>query len=91
MIGLAFKFFKLSVRCPLFSYSTKIFGVIFWAVVTNEEVNLAVTEGDVVTTPPGTNQMQLPTNGLSEAEAGNDPGNYNMEETKYVPDTQISL
>lgn len=58
--------------------------------MTNEEVNLAVTEGDVVTTPPGTNQTQLPTNGLSEAEAGNDPGNYNMEETKYVPDTQIS-
>lgn len=52
--------------------------------MTNEEVNLAMTEGDVVTTPPGTNQTQLPTNGLSEAEAGNDPGNYNMEETKYV-------
>uniref|UniRef100_A0A3P8VEL4 Cilia and flagella associated protein 410 n=1 Tax=Cynoglossus semilaevis TaxID=244447 RepID=A0A3P8VEL4_CYNSE len=54
------------------------------AVVTNEEVNLAVTEGDVVTTPPGTNQTQLPTNGLSEAEAGNDPGNYNMEETNKI-------
>lgn len=51
-------------------------------VVTEDEVTLALTEGEVVTTPPGSLQKQTSTNGLPDAETENDPLNYNMEETK---------
>lgn len=51
-------------------------------VVTEDEIALALTEGEVVTTPPGSLQKQISTNGLPDAETENDPLNYNMEETK---------
>lgn len=51
-------------------------------VVTEDEVALALTDGDEVTTPPFTEQNQLSSNGLPDAETENDPLNYNMEETK---------
>lgn len=54
------------------------------AVVTEDEVALAFMEGEEVTTPPGSVQNQLSTNGLPDAETENDPLNYNMEETKWV-------
>lgn len=50
--------------------------------MTEEEIALAMMEGDVVTTPPHSVRNQLSTNGLPEAETENDPLNYNMEETK---------
>lgn len=52
------------------------------AVVTEDEIALALMEGEEVTTPPGSIQNQLSTNGLPDAETENDPLNYNMEETK---------
>lgn len=52
------------------------------AVVTEDEVALALTEGDEVTTPPASEQDQLSSNGLPDAEIENDSLNYNMEETK---------
>lgn len=51
-------------------------------VVTEDEIALALMDGEVVTTPPGNVQNQLSTNGLQDAETENDPLNYNMEETK---------
>ncbi|AWP04532.1 putative protein C21orf2 [Scophthalmus maximus] len=53
-------------------------------VVTEEEIALAMMEGDVVTTPPHSVRNQLSTNGLPEAETENDPLNYNMEETNKI-------
>lgn len=53
-----------------------------FAAVTEDEIGLALMEGEVVTTPPGSHQNQLSTNGLPDAETENDPLNYNMEETK---------
>ncbi|KAM3866082.1 cilia and flagella associated protein 410 [Diretmus argenteus] len=53
-------------------------------VVTEEEVALALVEGDEITTPPATVQTQLSTNGLTDAETENDPLNYNMEETNKI-------
>ncbi|KAG8013917.1 Protein C21orf2 [Nibea albiflora] len=53
-------------------------------VVTEDEIALALTEGEVVTTPPASLQNQLPTNGLPDAETENDPLNYNMEETNKI-------
>lgn len=50
--------------------------------VTDDELSLAIMEGEVVTTPPGSVQNQLSSNGLPETETENDPLNYNMEETK---------
>ena len=55
-----------------------------FAAVTEDEIALALMEGDVVTTPPGSRQNQLSTNGLPDAETENDPLNYSMEETKYA-------
>lgn len=52
------------------------------AVVTEDEIALALMEGEEVTTPPGGVPNQLFTNGLPETETENDPLNYNMEETK---------
>lgn len=51
-------------------------------VVTEDEMALALMEGDEVNTPPNTVQDQISTNGLPDAETENDPLNYNMEETK---------
>lgn len=53
-------------------------------VVTEEEIALALMEGDEVTTPPGSVQNQLSNNGLPDAETENDPLNYNMEETNKI-------
>ncbi|XP_042338561.1 cilia- and flagella-associated protein 410-like, partial [Plectropomus leopardus] len=50
-------------------------------VVAEDEIALALMEGEEVTTPPGSVQNQLSTNGLPDAETENDPLNYNMEET----------
>ena len=55
---------------------------IVYKVVTEDEIALAMMEGDVVTMPPDSALNQLSTNGLPEAETENDPLNYNMEETK---------
>uniref|UniRef100_A0A671YPA0 Cilia and flagella associated protein 410 n=1 Tax=Sparus aurata TaxID=8175 RepID=A0A671YPA0_SPAAU len=41
--------------------------------VTEDEIALALMEGEVVTTPPGSHQNQLSTNGLPDAETENDP------------------
>ncbi len=59
-----------------------VFYVCVFAVVTEDEIALALMEGEEVTTPPGSVQSQLSTNGLPDAETENDPLNYNMEETK---------
>ncbi|XP_039999939.1 cilia and flagella associated protein 410 [Xiphias gladius] len=53
-------------------------------VVTEDELALAIMEGEVVTTPPGSVQNHLSTNGLPDAETENDPLNYNMEETNKI-------
>ncbi|KAK9539336.1 hypothetical protein VZT92_004447 [Zoarces viviparus] len=53
-------------------------------VVTEDELALALMEGEELTTPPGSVQNQLSTNGLPDAEAENDPLNYNMEETNKI-------
>lgn len=53
-------------------------------VVTEDDIALALMEGEEVTTPPGSVQNQLSTNGLPEAETENDPLNYNMEETNKI-------
>lgn len=53
-------------------------------VVTEDEIALALMDGEVVTTPPGNGQNQLSTNGLQDAEPENDPLNYNMEETNKI-------
>uniref|UniRef100_A0A3Q3QRW8 Cilia- and flagella-associated protein 410 n=1 Tax=Monopterus albus TaxID=43700 RepID=A0A3Q3QRW8_MONAL len=52
---------------------------------TEDEIALALMEGEEVTTPPGSVQNQLSTNGLPEAETENDLLNYNMEETGMKP------
>ncbi|XP_065809864.1 cilia and flagella associated protein 410 isoform X2 [Labrus bergylta] len=53
-------------------------------VVTEDELAVALKEGEVVTTPPSSIQNQLSTNGLPDAETENDPLNYNMEETNKI-------
>ncbi|XP_042354131.1 cilia and flagella associated protein 410 [Plectropomus leopardus] len=53
-------------------------------VVAEDEIALALMEGEEVTTPPGSVQNQLSTNGLPDAETENDPLNYNMEETNKI-------
>nr|XP_046264864.1 cilia and flagella associated protein 410 [Scatophagus argus]XP_046264865.1 cilia and flagella associated protein 410 [Scatophagus argus]XP_046264866.1 cilia and flagella associated protein 410 [Scatophagus argus] len=53
-------------------------------VVTEDEIALALTEGEEVTTPPGSLQNQLSSNGLQDGETENDPLNYNMEETNKI-------
>ncbi|XP_034412281.1 cilia- and flagella-associated protein 410 [Cyclopterus lumpus] len=53
-------------------------------VVTEDELALALMEGEEVTTPPDSVQNQISTNGLPDAETENDPLNYNMEETNKI-------
>ncbi|KAM6918311.1 cilia and flagella associated protein 410 [Xenentodon cancila] len=53
-------------------------------VVTEDEVALALVEGEEVRTPTGNIQNQLSNNGLPDAETENDPLNYNMEETNKI-------
>lgn len=53
-----------------------------FAVVTEEEVAQALTEGEEVTALPNSFPKQTSTNGIQDAEIENDPLNYNMEETK---------
>ncbi|KAI9518650.1 hypothetical protein NQZ68_035526 [Dissostichus eleginoides] len=53
-------------------------------VVTEDEIALALVEGEEVNMPPGSVQNQLSTNGHPEAETENDPLNYNMEETNKI-------
>ena len=63
-------------------HNCMVFYVCMSAVVTEDELSLALVEGELVTTPPGSLQNQLSTNELPDAETENDPLNYNMEETK---------
>ncbi|XP_070700979.1 cilia and flagella associated protein 410 [Pempheris klunzingeri] len=53
-------------------------------VVTEDEMALALVEGEEVSTPPGSLQSQLSTNGHPDAETENDPLNYSMEETNKI-------
>lgn len=53
-------------------------------VVTEEELALALMEGQEIRTPPGSLQNQLSSNGLPDTETENDPLNYNMEETNKI-------
>lgn len=53
-------------------------------VVTEDELALALVEGEEVTAPPGGVQNQLSTDGLPDAETESDPLNYNMEETNKI-------
>ncbi|KAK5622781.1 hypothetical protein CRENBAI_024744 [Crenichthys baileyi] len=53
-------------------------------VVTEDEIALALVEGDEVSTPTSSIQNQLPNNGLPDTETENDPLNYNMEETNKI-------
>ncbi|XP_042284433.1 cilia and flagella associated protein 410 [Thunnus maccoyii] len=53
-------------------------------VVTEDEIALALMEGEEVTTPPSTVQNQPSANGHPDAETENDPLNYNMEETNKI-------
>lgn len=55
---------------------------LLFAVVTEDEVSLALTEGEEVTALPNSFPKQTSTNGIQDAEIENDPLNYNMEETK---------
>lgn len=50
--------------------------------MTEDEIALALMEGEEVITPPDGVQSQLSNNGLPDAETENDPLNYNMVETK---------
>ncbi|XP_030627937.1 cilia and flagella associated protein 410 [Chanos chanos] len=52
-------------------------------VVTEEELALALAEGEEISTPPGTASTSS-TNGLTEADSENDPLNYSMEETNKI-------
>ncbi|XP_059200703.1 cilia and flagella associated protein 410 [Centropristis striata] len=51
-------------------------------VVTEDELALALVEGEEVSTPPGSLQQQLPTNGRPDGETENQPLNDNMEENR---------
>ncbi|KAM9321962.1 cilia and flagella associated protein 410 isoform 2-T2 [Pholidichthys leucotaenia] len=53
-------------------------------VVTEDEIALALMEGEQVTTPPGSILNPMSTNGLQDADTENDPLNYNMEETNKI-------
>uniref|UniRef100_A0A3B4ZRC5 Cilia and flagella associated protein 410 n=1 Tax=Stegastes partitus TaxID=144197 RepID=A0A3B4ZRC5_9TELE len=54
-------------------------------VVTEDEIALALMEGEEVTTPPGSNQNQLSSNGLPDTETENDPRTH----TDYNQSTNI--
>lgn len=56
--------------------------VCFFTVVTEEELAMALVEGEAVTTPPESLKNQVPSNGLPDADVENDPQYYNMKETK---------
>ncbi|TWW72933.1 hypothetical protein D4764_15G0003270, partial [Takifugu flavidus] len=53
-------------------------------VVTEEELAMALVEGEAVTTPPESLKNQLPSNGLPDADVENDPQYYNMKETNKI-------
>ncbi|XP_015249492.1 PREDICTED: protein C21orf2 [Cyprinodon variegatus] len=53
-------------------------------VVTEDELALALVQGDEVSTPTGSFQNPLSSNGLPDADTENDPLNYNMEETNKI-------
>lgn len=54
----------------------------FLLVVTEEELAMALVEGEEVTTPPESLKNQLSSNGLPDADTENDPQYYTMKETK---------
>lgn len=54
----------------------------FKLVVTEEELAVALVEGEKVATPPDSLKNQLPSNGLADADTENDPQYYTMKETK---------
>ncbi|XP_061587338.1 cilia and flagella associated protein 410 isoform X2 [Cololabis saira] len=53
-------------------------------VVTEDELALALVDGEEVRTPTANIQNQLSNNGLPDAETENDPLNYNMQETNKI-------
>uniref|UniRef100_H3CR47 Cilia- and flagella-associated protein 410 n=1 Tax=Tetraodon nigroviridis TaxID=99883 RepID=H3CR47_TETNG len=53
-------------------------------VVTEEELAMALVEGEEVTTPPDSLKHQFPSNGLSDADTENDPQYYTMKETNKI-------
>lgn len=55
---------------------------VFLLVVTEEEIAMALVEGEEVTTPPDSLKNLLPSNGLPDADTENDPQYYTMKETK---------
>lgn len=72
-------------------HDPSVFVSVWRPVVTEDEVALALVEGEEVRTPPGSIPIQLSNNGHPDAETENDPLNYNMEETKYVLWTKAEL
>lgn len=58
--------------------------------MTEEELAMALVEGEEVTTPPDSLKDQLPSNGLPDADTENDPQYYTMKETKYALKTGIN-
>lgn len=52
--------------------------------VTEEEVALALTQGEEITTPTELDQNQLSTNGHADGETENDPLEYSMDETNKI-------
>lgn len=52
--------------------------------VTEEELALALTQGEEVTTPTELDQNQPSTNGHADAETENDPLEYSMDETNKI-------
>lgn len=72
-------------------HDPSVFVSVWCPVVTEDEVALALLNGEEVRTPPGSLPIQLSNNGHQDAETENDPLNYNMEETKYVLWTKAEL
>lgn len=79
-LGTQVKLTTATVEIRLYQ-SDEVFFV-FFKVVTEEELAMALVEGEAVTTPPESLKNQLPSNGLSDADVENDPQYYNMKETK---------
>lgn len=77
--GTEVKLTRASVEIRLYQSDEAFF---FFKVVTEEELSMALVEGEAVTTPPESLKNQLPSNGLPDADVENDPQYYNMKETK---------
>lgn len=78
-LGTEVKLTTASVEITLYQSKEALF---FFKVVTEEELAMALVDGEAVTTPPESLKNQLPSNGLPDADMENDPQYYNMKETK---------